>query len=81
MLCYRDITFCSYYNKCDKQGTCGRELTPQVERDADEWWGSPGAPISKYSCQPECFKEIVNETLPQTQEGTNSTEDEVRKQI
>ena len=59
MICFQGKQFCHYYNKCAKQ-PCpdNRELTPQVKKDAEAWWGGPDAPIAQFACKPECFKEI-----------------------
>lgn len=43
MMCFRDTTFCSSPG-C--QGNCGRQWTDQLQREADRWWGKPGAPVA-----------------------------------
>ena len=62
MMCYRDSTFCPYYNECSKGKTCRWALTDKVKSDADKWWGNEGAPICVYDGKPECFiaKENTN---------------------
>ena len=50
---YLDMTFCQAYKECKDGKNCGRAYTPQVRKEADEWWGKPGAPISlmsKFNC-------------------------------
>lgn len=36
MLCYRDTTYCA---SRDCKNECGRQLTPEIVKEADEWWG------------------------------------------
>lgn len=56
MMSYRDMTFCRGGNpRCAKFATCPRALTPEVRAEAEQWWGSPGAPISCYA-EPEKVK-------------------------
>lgn len=50
-----DSTFCPYYIECTKGKTCHRALTPEVEKQALEWWGEPDPPICVYADKPECF--------------------------
>ena len=53
MICYKDMTFCTFYEDCQNRGTCHRPLTPEVRAAAERWM--PGtAPICQYSEQPEC---------------------------
>lgn len=54
MICYRDRTYCTFYETCDKRNDCSRPLTPQVKTDAVKWWGGEGAPISMFVEKPEC---------------------------
>ena len=58
MICYMDMTFCPYYKECARGDTCGRALTPEVEKKADKWWpGDKGtAPICQYAEKPDCFE-------------------------
>lgn len=58
MICYRDMTFCSFYKEC--KNPCGRSLTEEVEKEAD----SAHLLISQFIEKPECFigKEAQNET-------------------
>lgn len=60
MMCYKDRTFCPFYNECDKGKTCGRALTPKVWKEAKIWWGNENdiPPINVYTNKPECFKKI-----------------------
>ena len=64
MMCYRDMTFCTFYKNCADAKDCHRPLTPEVEKAADEWFKSwrkgdddQGAPICMFSEKPECWKE------------------------
>lgn len=54
MMCYRDITFCSFYLECREQATCVIALTPDVKRKARE----AGLLISGYVDIPNCFKRL-----------------------
>ena len=57
MMCYKDRTFCKFYTTCKEGKKCGRALTPEVIKAADEWWGSPGgAPICEFVNEPECYE-------------------------
>jgi len=56
MMCYRDQTFCSFYVNCEHGKTCGRALTPEVEKAAEIWWGGEGAPICEFVDRPDCVK-------------------------
>jgi len=57
MICYRDMTFCSFWEECSQeahqQKGCGRALTPEVEQRAEEM----KLPISQFMEKPDCFKE------------------------
>ena len=56
MLCYQDKTFCPFYLKCSNGSKCDRALTPEVVSKALEWMPNP--PVSTYSNEPDCFKEL-----------------------
>lgn len=55
MMAYKDRAFC-VSPQC--QNKCGRQLTEQVRRDAEKWWGGKDVPISVgYFCgKPEDLK-------------------------
>lgn len=55
MLCYRDMTFCTYYKECKDGKDCRRALTDEVQKAAEAWMKEP--PISIFGDKPECFKE------------------------
>ena len=55
MMCYKDSTFCEYYKRCWDGGNCGRALTPQVIKNAEEWWGDDNPPVSVFTEKPDCF--------------------------
>ncbi len=55
MLCYRDMTFCTYYEECKDGKDCFRALTPEVIKAAEAWMKKP--PIAMFAEKPECFKE------------------------
>ena len=57
MICYRDMTFCTFYKECDVASACPRPLTPEVQERADRWWGkmSGEPPIAIFRSEPQCF--------------------------
>lgn len=61
MLCYRDMTFCTYWKDCAAAKDCGRPWTEKVQEEADKWWGEPGAPICVYTEKPDCHKPVNEE--------------------
>lgn len=56
VLCYKDMTFCKYYETCKDGKKCHKALTPEVRKKAREWWGKETAPISVFAEKPECYK-------------------------
>jgi len=61
MMCYRDRTWCQFWEECKDGGQCGRALTKDVKDAATRWWGNDNPPIATYVDKPECFKEKTNE--------------------
>lgn len=61
MICYKDKTFCKFYEECALGKDCSRALTPEVIEDATKWLELLDVPISVYLNKPECFKEIEDE--------------------
>lgn len=59
MICFRDKTFCSYWQACTKGETCERALKPEVIVDGTKWWGSEDFPIAMYTAKPSCFDPVV----------------------
>ena len=60
MICFRDKTFCTFYKECTKGQLCDRALTPDVIKQAHEWWGGEDAPICEFvGIPPECFVELA----------------------
>ncbi len=55
MICYKDRIWCPYYLLCKNGHTCDRALTPQVQKEAEKWWGGENAPIDMYGSFPDCF--------------------------
>jgi len=58
MICFRDRTFCPFYEDCKYGLACPVALTPQVEEAARAWWWEENPPISQYAEKPECFEKI-----------------------
>lgn len=57
MMCYRDRTYCSRPLE-DCSCDVSRQITPQVELDAREWWGkSEGDP--PFCVAPLCKGKVV----------------------
>ena len=61
MLCYRDRTFCPYWEKCKDGVGCSRALTQEVKDGAIKWAGSGYPLVSVFASQPECF--VIKETI------------------
>ena len=57
MLCYKDMTFCPFYEDCKQATECHRPLTPEVIKQATEWWGGDDAPIAQFAEKPYCWAE------------------------
>ena len=55
MMCYRDMTFCTFWKKCIHGKECGRALTPEVEEDAKQWWKGDDPQFCCFVDKPECF--------------------------
>lgn len=51
MICYKDMTFCSYYTKCLTGSSCARQLTPEVQTKAADI----GLPVAQFVGKPGCF--------------------------
>lgn len=60
MFCYKDMTFCDFYNECSDGIDCNRALTPEVKISAKKWWGSNDYPICLFRPRPECFKVLTD---------------------
>ncbi len=58
MMCYRDMTFCTFYKDCTSADTCHRPLTDEVKAQAVEFWGSEDVPIACFTDRPDCFVEV-----------------------
>lgn len=57
MVCYKDMTFCPHHESCEDGEDCERALTDQVKKDAEKWWGRPGAPIAQADFrEASCYK-------------------------
>jgi len=55
MTCYKDRTFCTFGLLCKSSSSCDRVLTDEIKKEAEIWWGKPGAPICVHSEFPNCF--------------------------
>ena len=53
MLCYKDMTFCPYWEECNLGYQCDRALTQLIKDNAEKWMKN--APISQFSEKPSCF--------------------------
>jgi hypothetical protein len=61
MICYRDRTWCPFYETCNTGATCNRSLTPEVKEAAQRWWGGKAAPIAVFINPPGCHEEKPTE--------------------
>jgi len=57
MICYRDMTFCTFYEDCANASTCRRPLTAEVIQRA----AKKGLPISQFMSKPDCHSDFENE--------------------
>ena len=60
MMCYRDMTFCTFHEDCAKANLCECALTEQVRLGAQRWWrGMDGEPpICTFVNKPECHQAV-----------------------
>lgn len=56
MIGYRDRTFCTHYKDCALAEQCTRPLTPEVQKEAEKWWGGKDAPIVVFAEKPDCHQ-------------------------
>ena len=67
MMCYRDMTFCSFYEDCSKASDCNRPLTPEVKAAANRWFNGESdtpiaaIPISVFAAKPGCHEAAIDE--------------------
>jgi len=52
MLCYKDMTFCPFWEDCIKQIDCPRCLNDNVLANAER----VGLPICRFVEKPDCFE-------------------------
>jgi hypothetical protein len=57
MMCFRDMTFCEFFEDCANAKDCHRPLTQEVKDAAARWWKSKDAPIATFVSKPECHEE------------------------
>ena len=62
MMCYMDMTFCKYWEKCANGKDCPRALNEKVIEGAKKWahW-TDEPPICVYTEKPDCFVEKEGE--------------------
>jgi hypothetical protein len=58
MICFKDMTFCTYYKNCSKADKCHRPLTKKVKEDAKKWMKNP--PICQFTEKPDCHSNNLN---------------------
>jgi len=56
MICYMDMTFCTFYTECTRGLLCPRALTPEIIKEAEEL----GLLVSQFTKKPECFISIIH---------------------
>lgn len=54
MICWKDMTFCSFWRECANAADCRRALTDDVVLDAQRH----GLPVATFVEKPECFEQI-----------------------
>lgn len=64
MICYKDKTFCPFYETCAKQSNCSRPLTTDVKARAHNWWGNDNAPIAVFTEKPQCHSDNQEKKEP-----------------
>lgn len=52
MMCYKDMTFCSYWTDCRDAEGCSRPLTKRIEQRAKE----VNLPICRFKDKPDCWR-------------------------
>lgn len=55
MLCFRGMTFCTYWEDCRDSETCHRKFDDVQKAAARKWWGGDDQPICTYVDRPRCF--------------------------
>ena len=55
MMCYKDKTFCPFYEDCGKGKNCKDAMTEKIINDAETF----GLPISRWLDPPKCYKEKI----------------------
>ena len=58
MLCYRDMTFCPFWQECTRGKECHRALTEEVVHAAKV----EGLDICSWSEEPGCYESTVTTT-------------------
>ena len=66
MMCYKDMTFCTFYQKCTDASKCGRALTDRVKLAAQQF----NMPVSIFGDKPDCYIEIDSAVI--VEENTNN---------
>ena len=57
MQCYRDKTFCTFWEECKLGSECHRAYTSEVQKAAERWWKGDNPPICFFADKPKCFVE------------------------
>jgi hypothetical protein len=47
VICFRDRTYCS---RTEHAPDCERQWTPELQAEAERWWGGPDAPVCFGPC-------------------------------
>jgi len=56
MICYKDMTLCTFYTECTRRLLCSRALTPGIIKEAEEL----GLLVSQFTKKSECFISIIH---------------------
>jgi hypothetical protein len=60
VISFKDRSFCS---AACLNTACEQNLTPELQQQADDWWGKPGAPIAFFNYSELCGE---RQTPPRT---------------
>lgn len=52
MLCYKDMTFCGFFDECEDGKDCHRALTEEIQTDAAQFI----LQVCQFTDKPECFE-------------------------
>lgn len=54
MMCYKDMTWCTF-SDCKNKDNCHRYFTKEDRARATKWWGNEDFPLAYFAEKPDCF--------------------------